>query len=458
MKKIFLLMSAAAFVFFAALSCERPTPDPGPTPDPDPDPEPEVTLYDVSVQLTVDGAALNIEGIAITLADAAGITNFEGTTDATGTATYRVPAGSYSASATYKTAENGQRIAYNGSNNNIDVAEGATAFQINLNKVVSQQVIIKEVYTTGCQNSAAGAGKSYSNDAYVILYNNSDIEADASNIVFSAIAPSVANATNKFYNADGVLVFEDQDWIPAYSALWWFTSEVKIPAYSQIVVVLFGAIDHTQTVVESVNLSDPSYYWMNNSSIPAFNHAKYSISDVIPTDHYLNGAQINQGTAWVVANNGPGFYIARMSAAEATALAENKDAYDTTQGSTAAMAIAKFPKANVIDAIDVWASASLAKSKPRFPADINTGYIAITNNQGYSIYRNVDKEATEALEENAGKLVYDYAGGTEDIEGSTDPSGIDAEASIANGAHIIYVDTNDSGNDYHQRKVASLKK
>ena len=80
----------------------------------------------------------------------------------------------------------------------------------------------------------------------------------------------------------------------------------------------------------------------------------------------------------------------------------------------------------------------VAKSKPRFSADINTGYLVITNNNGYSAYRNVDKEATEALAENKDKLVYNYAGGTDDIEGgSTDPSGIDAEASIAAGAHII---------------------
>ena len=74
------------------------------------------------------------------------------------------------------------------------------------------------------------------------------------------------------------------------------------------------------------------------------------------------------------------------------------------------------------------------------------------------MYRNVDKDATEALPENAGKLVYGYAGGTDDVEGSTDPSGIDAEASIANGAHIIYSDTNNSFVDFHQRKVFSLKK
>ena len=49
---------------------------------------------------------------------------------------------------------------------------------------------------------------------------------------------------------------------------------------------------------------------------------------------------------------------------------------------------------------------------------------------------------------------------TTDYQGaeSTDLSGIDAEASIANGAHIIYMDTNNSMNDFHQRKVASLKK
>ena len=82
----------------------------------------------------------------------------------------------------------------------------------------------------------------------------------------------------------------------------------------------------------------------------------------------------------------------------------------------------------------------------------------MTVGKGRSAYRNVDKEATEALPENAGKLVYNYSLGTADEGGSTDPSGIDAEASIAAGAHIIYSQTNDSGKDFHQRKIVSLKK
>lgn len=456
MKKRLLLLAVAAFSLMLA-GCERPTPDPGPDPGPEPGPGPEpvVTLYDIAVQLVSEGANLAIEGIPMTLTDENGMATYDGTTDAGGAAAFKVPAGTYAASATYKTAEDGQRIAYNGSNSNVKVAEGSTSFKIDLNKVVSQQIIIKELYTTGCQYSAAS--KTYSNDAYIILYNNSDIEADASDIVFCAIAPSTAQAPNKFYGEGDVFLLESTDYIPAYSAIWWFTGEVKIPAYSQIVVAIYGAIDHTATVAESVDLSDPSYYWMCNSDISAFNNAKYTASENIPSEHYLSGAQINKGNTWVIANSCPGVYIGKMDKAQAQALIANTDAYDKTQGDSDVMAVVKFPKANVVDAIDSWVKGN-AKSKARYPSDINTGHIDITNNQGYTIYRNVDKEATEALAENEGKLVYNYAGGTADIEGSTDPSGIDAEASIAAGAHIIYSDTNDTGKDFHQRKVASIKK
>ena len=79
----------------------------------------------------------------------------------------------------------------------------------------------------------------------------------------------------------------------------------------------------------------------------------------------------------------------------------------------------------------------------------------MTNKKGHSIYRNVDQQATEALQENDGRLVYNYALG---VDGSTDPSGIDAEASIRNGAHIIYQNTNNATNDFHQRQLCSLKK
>jgi hypothetical protein len=61
---------------------------------------------------------------------------------------------------------------------------------------------------------------------------------------------------------------------------------------------------------------------------------------------------------------------------------------------------------------------------------------------------------TEELPENQGKLIYNYALGAGE---STDPSGIDAEASIRNGAHIVYQDTNNSTADFHERQKCSLR-
>jgi hypothetical protein len=79
---------------------------------------------------------------------------------------------------------------------------------------------------------------------------------------------------------------------------------------------------------------------------------------------------------------------------------------------------------------------------------VDAGYVALTNQHGHTLYRNVDKTATEALPENSGRLVYGY---------SADPSGIDAEASIRQGAHIVYMDTNNSSNDFHEREKCSLR-
>lgn len=94
----------------------------------------------------------------------------------------------------------------------------------------------------------------------------------------------------------------------------------------------------------------------------------------------------------------------------------------------------------------------------RLNAVIDAGAVNGLKGLGYSIYRNVDKAATEAIKENEGKLVYNYAFGTADIEkGTTDPSGIDAEASMKNGARIVYKDTNNSTDDFHMRKQASLR-
>ncbi len=438
MKKYFVLILAAVL---GLVSCEKP-----------------LQLVDVKFQLAYDGEALALAEVPVEVKSAAGSASYHFLTGSDGSAIIKLPVGIYTASVNFKTTTDGVHAAYNGANTNVVVSEaGQNEFRIDLQLVQNAQIIIKELYFGGCLNPTTEKG--YSEDAYIILYNNSDEEADASNIVFTFAAPYNGNGSNKYYT-DGKLLYENEDWIPAYGAIWWFQAPVKIPAYSQIVVAVFRGIDHTQTVSTSVNLNNADYYWMSNSGIAAYNptNSKYSVADQIKSDHHLTTVPISQGTAWALSNNSPAFYIGRMTAAEAKALSEDVDAFDHTLGNVPAFNVVKFPKAKVVDAVEAWKASEVAKSQVRFSADINTGYVAITNNLGYSAYRNVDKEATEALAENAGKLVYNYAGGTADVEGTTDPSGIDAEASIAQGAHIIYSDTNDTAKDFHQRKAASLKK
>ena len=114
----------------------------------------------------------------------------------------------------------------------------------------------------------------------------------------------------------------------------------------------------------------------------------------------------------------------------------------------------KIPREWILDGVEVWKAGSESASVKRLTDDIDVGHVSLTNAQGHVLYRNVDKASTEALPENAGKLVYNYNLG---VESSTDPSGINAEASMKNGAHIIFMDTNNSSVDFHERQKCSLR-
>lgn len=434
MKRILIMMMAVVAVF--ATSCE----------------EKEGTkIVDITVALVNGTEAFNVEGINVKLEDLSGGAVYEAATDATGTAMFSVPAGLYQASVSYKMAADGNLLLYNGVNSSISVVAGKeTAFTIALTESQSNQIIIKEAYFGGCPSD--DGSKTFSNDGYVILYNNSSEAADASDICFAFATPFNSNGANKWM-VDGKLLYEAEGWIPAGYSCWWFTSEVIIEPYSQIVVSLYGAIDHTATYSNSVNLSDPSYYAMYAPEI--YTNAKYKVAEGIPSSHYLNTYLYCRGNAWPLSGISPALYVFKNSTTEAY----TKDATNLDTRENAALPVARIPIEWVVDGVDVFNAAYAEKNIKRFTPSIDAGYVNFTNKLGYSVYRNVDKAATEALAENEGKLVYNYAGGTTDVDpayGTTDPSGINAEASIAAGAHIIYMDTNNSTNDFHQRKFASL--
>ncbi|MBR4212361.1 MAG: DUF4876 domain-containing protein [Bacteroidales bacterium] len=417
--------------------------------------EPKEEPQDVTIQLTQNDVNYAKEGITVTVS---GPATFEATTNAQGVATFSLPVGIYDASVAFRGIDaNGVVTNCNGKTAITVVDKKADPNAVNdfkLPVIASQgsQLIIKEVYAGGCQkNDNSGT---YANDKYIILYNNAGTEVDASKICIGHINPPNAHASNKYYDKDGKLTYTD--WLPAGYGYWYFTTTVKIPAYSQIVISIMGAVNHTETYTNSVDLSNADYVMYDKES--GFNMASYYPAPAFTdASRYMKAVKYGLGTGWVTSNFSPGFFLFRLD--NPATYADDKANLDETMGATMPNAIIR--EAAIVDGAEIFNIPKLADSKTRFIPSVDAGYAKFTNGQGYSIYRNVDKEATEALAENAGKLVYNYAGGTVAVDaenGTTDPSGIDAEASIANGAHIIYLDTNNSSNDFHQRKVASIKK
>ena len=441
MKKILMFLAAATLI---AVACER---------------TPKIEPVEATVSLEFGGETYSAADITVSLRDLNNSAVYESKTDASGTAAFKVLPGFYEATASFKIADNGTAYLYNGVNSNITVVKGDTnAHTIELTQSESNQIVIKEFYIGGCTysitNDDGSTGtKTFQNDAYVILYNNSDQEADASSICFAGINPGNSYATNKYLEGNK-LVYEAEGWLPAGQAIWWFASEVKIAPWSQIVVAIKGAVDHTATYPESVDLSNADYAMYDPEA--GFNSATVypAPSANIPQSHYLQTSPYSAGNAWTISVNSPAFVMFRHDTPEA--LSQDTPNYDYISG-------AKFPCVkvgidSVVDGIEVFAIGQGDKNHKRLTSTVDAGYVYFSNKLGYTLYRNVDKAATEAIEGNQEKLVYNYAGGTDSLEdGSTDPSGIDAEASIKNGAIIVYQDTNNSSKDFHQRKVASLK-
>jgi hypothetical protein len=318
------------------------------------------------------------------------------------------------------------------------------------------QVIIKEINVGGSVKASTGKG-AYGGCKGIILYNNGGKAVTLSNFGIAFCAPLNANVENKNI-VDGKLYFEAEGWIPALQGLWYYPGSVTIQPYSDLVIALTSAIDHTQTT-DGALLFDLSNADMACYDLAVFNNKdQYEAPAKVTEDKWLKGFKYSTANAWPVSIMCPALYIfsapttvtlSEWLADEANAAYVNGD----TKQSVANKA-AKIPMEWVIDGVELFQTTSVEKSTKRLPTSIDAGYGLYLNGKCYSAYRNIDEKATVNLGDNITKLVYNYADG---VEGTTDPSGIDAVASIKKGAKIIYQDTNNSSVDFHLRKAWSLK-
>lgn len=432
MKKIILLLVIAIFSF----ACKKK--------------EISFELHQVVIQMEYPkGSALSaVAGVKVKLTGKG--TVFEGLTDDKGKVTVAVPSDIYNISSS-ETRKNGTNIFnYNALNTNQVIVRGwndGDVITMKLQESKSSQLVLKEVFVGGTPFDNGSAVFNY--DSYIIIYNNSDFPCTTNNLCVAAIGPANAHATNTFYGTDGKLLYENEGYIPAAGGFWYFTQPLTLQPGEQAVVVLYQAVDNTQVHSKSVDLSKAEYYPMYDIGSNYKNPTYYkSPSASIPTTHYLKAVSYGTGNAWTPGVLSPGLFIFEPQGISPAAL--GSDASYTVLTSNK-----KIKVDWVLDGMETYLLNN-QNSKKRFLGTVDAGYVYHTSKLGYSVYRNVDLEATLAIPENAGKIVYGYNLGTVDIGGSTDPSGVNAEESIKRGARIIYKDSNNSSNDAHLRLKASL--
>ena len=377
-----------------------------------------------SLRIQLSGEMTVMQGIVVQVIDDKGMV-FSQQTDEMGMATFQVPVGIYDATVSHiSTPNGGWRTVYNGSRGNIVVRQGGNyTVDLQLTAATTSAIIIRELYVGGCQRDD-GSGWFY-RDKYVIIANNSDQRVVLPALCLAIATPYNSYGINKNYDEEGHLNYENEGFVPAASSIWYFQDEqVVFEPWEQRVIALNGAIDHTLTYSNSVNLANAAYYCTYDIERYTSTSAYPSPSELIPTSHYLKAVRYGDQmeSAWPISNTSPAFFIF-IPPDGMTPLEFGNDVsrvwYD--EGRTLpTFACRKVPVECVLDAVEVFSDAWDEAAK-RLPSGIDVGAVYMTARYGHSVERRIDEQETERQ------------------------------------GHTVYLDTNNSTNDFYQRDQASLK-
>lgn len=241
MKKILTLFACAALL---GTACTKDKGDDGK----------RYRTYEVAVQLVYpEGSELTAtEGVEVRMTNSSTGTVTTAATDAAGIASFTLTEGIYEATATDRRSVDGYTYTLNALQSNFVLSSStwSEGMTLSLNLVASRagQILIKELYTGGCQKDD-GSG-TYQFDKYLVVCNNSDQTARIRNFCVGMTGPYNANASINNY-VDGRLVYADAGYTPSICAFWYLAKELVLEPYASASIALCGAIDHTVTYTNS---------------------------------------------------------------------------------------------------------------------------------------------------------------------------------------------------------------
>jgi len=303
-----------------------------------------------------------------------------------------------------------------------DTLKGDLNLSVELILSYSGQLIIKELYYSGCVGPDS---KTYSYDKYAILYNNSDEVAYLDSVCFATVDPYNAPTSQtpwSYVAANGQTVIRDS--IPIVEAVWQFPGNGKshpLQPGEQAVVAINAAIDNTILRPNSVNLNIPGYWVTYNQR---YTNASYHPSPGPNLANHWLDLLWKQGTstAFVLSNTSPAVVIFRIPVSGAQAFVNDPANRKRKPGSSSSNEYVMIPSAWMLDGVECFDRDTKFK---RLPGSVDSGYALLGDG-----------------DRNIGKTLHRK---------------VDALASQKAGGRIVYMDTNNSNNDFEIRASQSIK-
>lgn len=414
------------------------------------------SLKRVNITLSFDEeyASYDKSSFYVILEEITNNNNFTYHTDSDGTLKAEIPYGLYNIRAGGHLTTN-SKVLFNGERSRVELTASTTA-DININLLTSftGALIIKEVYHAGTQRTPYEGTWQY--DQYAIIYNNSETVHYLDELCIGTLDPGNSNATNSWLIDDpenpGSKIIPDT--LAVSTAALQFPgngTDYPLEPGEQAVLVFTGAVDHTVMYPLSVNLNHSDYFVVYDNNI--FTNTTYhpAPGPAIQSSRFMKIARkFGTSTAYAVSISSPALILYRVpqEMGELVSYANQDKNTIFKPGSTTPYL--KVPIDWVLDGVDVYNGAATNNNK-RLKAAVDAGYVTMpTTYQAMTVYRNVDEEATLEIPGNEAFIVRSYSQGN-------DPSGIDAEATIRKGGRIIYMDSNNSSDDFHARSTQSLR-
>ena len=340
-------------------------------------------------------------------------------TDNKGCVTFRIPRGAYRITVAEQRGEN----YLNGTLEEVRLTTAGTEpvkLELPVFLSISGKIVIKEIYCGGCPQAPHDGN--LQNDQYVILHNNDSRTQYLDGLYFGIVAPSTSAGTNNWVKTDKDGQLRFQEFAPIYECVWQFQgtgTDFPLAPGEDAVIAIRGAVDFTQDFPLSVNLNQPDYF--ATFSRLHFTHEKLNLTpgDKIRPERLLQVVKkTGVSTAYIIAIQSPAIVIFRPEEGfDFEAYINDDSRCIATEPGGSAKCI-KVPWEWILDGVEVFYSTNNHK---RLKPEVDAGAFPFSIlYQGHTVHRKLDEKASAAA------------------------------------GYEIYVDTNNSSEDFEERETQSL--